>query len=166
MPRERQQKRQGDSESREMFMLFFKYLGCMEAEQTRKKIDGYVTYVVQRSVITNYRTSFNGNQKRNLFLLQVQTVLGSNFLFKLFWAAIFSSMLFYRTQYVLSPFFGTRAAVSSIRCELWFSPSNVLSLSSTSDIWLNVHLHSYEILTFSIFCVGIGNFFLKLWLNG
>lgn len=80
------------------------------------------------------------------------------FKFKLFWAAIFSSMLFFIVHAVctlfLSPSVGTRAAVSSIRCELWFyvfSPSNVLSLSSTSDIWLNVHLHSNKILTFSIF---------------
>lgn len=37
MPREPQQKRQHDSESREIFVLFFKYLGRMEPEQTKKK---------------------------------------------------------------------------------------------------------------------------------
>lgn len=36
MPREPQQKRQDDSESREIFVLFFKYLGRMEPEQTKK----------------------------------------------------------------------------------------------------------------------------------
>lgn len=129
------------------------YMSCCQMLKTHESVDEAADEAnvcipscsICSSLIPNYRTSFNSTQqkrKKSYF----------HFKFKLFRGAIFLvDGLFIIVQYVLchvdTPQSGRLELISAVSVQPIECPCSV---ASYSDIWLNIHLRFYDILTFPV----------------